>query len=103
MSKKYIRLKTHEGEYGAAHLLFRDYPEDGTVPDAGRFVVLHELIPDYFGPRLVLHLDKNGRPLAMEIVYSWSDLDEDEQNESDERAEKEREEWDKAEKGDITS
>jgi hypothetical protein len=71
-----IRLRIQEGEKGAAYLELLAYPTDGRPPTIVRTVDIHNMIPNYFGPRLALDLDKDGRAVGMEILYSSQDIDE---------------------------
>lgn len=84
-----MRLRTHEGELGCAYLEFLDYPNDGTLPPIARTIDLHQLVDGFYGPRLALDLDKDGRPLGLEILYSCEETDGD--PDDDEAAENEEE------------
>jgi hypothetical protein len=69
MDSKSFRLRTHEGEDGAAYLELRDHPHVLGAVDIAQSIYIHSLIPNYHGPRMVLDLDKEGRPVGIEIVY----------------------------------
>jgi hypothetical protein len=88
MNAPHIRLSTHPGEDGAAYLELAAHPalmslrERPELPQDGpgsiaRSIDIHGMIKGYNGPRLCLDLDSDGRPIGIEIVYSFRDFDPD--------------------------
>lgn len=78
--KQYMRLRTHEGAESSGYLELSPFRTDGNQTNFSRTVLLHNLIPDYHGPGLLLDLDNEGRAMGIEIIYPDDDDDDDSQS-----------------------
>ena len=79
--QKFARVVWYEGEDESAvrrttdafgetlYLELLDHPHKPIFGVAARSIDIHSLIEDYRGPRLTLDLDKDHRPIGIEIIY----------------------------------
>lgn len=70
MNNKKIVLRQYPQSADTAYVELFDHPhsaETGGIVD--RTISVHEMIEDYNGPSLYLDLDRDGRPVGIEILY----------------------------------
>lgn len=73
--KKYIRLRTHDGEHHQAYVELIDHPHE-PIRCVYHTVRVHNLIEGYDGPGIAIDFDKSNRAIGIEILYPYGD-DED--------------------------
>jgi hypothetical protein len=76
--KKKLVLRSYENERDAAYLELADHPHQLTEGIIHKTVYVHELIPNYDGPELILGFNQAGRAIGLEILYPYEEFYDDE-------------------------
>lgn len=71
-SKKYLHLRTYEGDYHQAYVELADHPHK-LIACVHRTVRIHNFIQDYDGPGIGIDFDINNRAIGIEILYPYED------------------------------
>ena len=76
-----IRLRTYEefpeykGNIGEAYVELRDFPHANPLGCVKKSIDIHNLIDNYYGPRLCLDFNEDGIAIGIEILYGGDDDD----------------------------
>jgi Protein of unknown function (DUF2283) len=74
--KKYVHLRTYEGDNRQTYVDLADHPHELTSC-VRRTVRVHNLIEGYDGPSIAIDFDENNRAIGIEILYAYEDDDVD--------------------------